>query len=106
MERDRSGGRDYGRDDARDIGDEGASSFRDTAPDVLAPIDISSPVSGHNPAHVSPSSISESPEHDWTVAEPLLFPLLRPTGTHGLAVTEVDAAALAAEGTRSHSQPL
>jgi hypothetical protein len=107
MERDGSGGSDYGRDGARDLGDEPPASYRDTAPDVLAQIDITSPVSGHVPAHhTSPSSISESPEHDWSVAEPLLFPLLRPTGTHGLAVTDIDAVALAAAGTRSHSQPL
>src|SRR6476659_8597914 len=106
MERDGSGGSDYGRDDARDLGDEPPASYRDTAPDVLAQIDISSPVSGHVPAQSTPSSISQSPEQDWSVAEPLLFPLLRPTGTHGLVVTEIDPAALAAEGTRSHSQPL
>jgi hypothetical protein len=108
MNRDQSGGSDYGRDDARDLGDEPMANIRDTAPDVLAPIDISAPVSGHVPAPESGHrpSIAESPEHDWSAASALLVPLLRPSGTHGINVTEIDAAALAAEASRSHSQPL
>ena len=107
MDRDLQGGSDYGRDDARDLGDEPPASFRDTAPDVLAPIDMSSPVSGHMPpTEPRGHSIAESPGHDWTAAEPLLFPLLRPTGTQGMAVTEIDTSALASDASRSHSQPL
>jgi hypothetical protein len=109
MERDQSGGSDYRRDDARDLGDEPPASFRDTAPDVLAPIDISSPVSGHVPGYAlptPPTSPAQTPEHDWDAARPLLFPLLRPHGTQGLAVTEIDAAVLASEAGRNHSQPL
>jgi hypothetical protein len=110
MEREGSGGSDFGRDDVRDLGDEPPSSFRDTAPDVLAPIDVSSPVSGHVPAplphHETAASIAESPEHDWSAAARLLLPLLRPTGTQGMAVTAIDASALAADTMRSHSQPL
>jgi hypothetical protein len=108
MDRDLQGGSDYGRDGARDLGDEPPASYRDSAPDILAPIDISAPVSGHVPAPPAPAgghSIAESPEHDWAAAEPLLVPLLRPTGTQGMPVTEIDALALAAD-TRSHSQPL
>ena len=106
MDRDRVGGSDFGRDD-RDLGDEPPASYRDTAPDVLAPIDASAPVSGHVVGPESSGSlISESPEHDWAVAAPLLFPLLRPAGTQGLAVTDIDATVLAAEASRSHSQPL
>jgi hypothetical protein len=107
MERDLTGGSDYGRDDARDLGDEPPSGLRDAAPDVLAPIDASAPVSGHVPAaEATRQSIAESPEHDWAAASALLFPLLRPAGTHGLRVTEIDAAALAADATHTHSQPL
>ena len=110
MEREGTGGSDYGRDDGRELGDEPAPAFRDTAPDVLAPIDISSPVSGHVPAplahHETAASIAESPEHDWLAAARLLLPLLRPTGTQGMAVTAIDASALAADTMRSHSQPL
>jgi hypothetical protein len=109
MNRDGPGPGDYGLDD-RDLGDEPAPAYRDTAPDVLAPIDISSPVSGHVPAplvhHETAASIAESPEHDWTAAAALLMPLLRPTGTQGMAVAAVDAATLAADSMRSHSQPL
>jgi hypothetical protein len=107
MERDLPDGSDYGRDTARDLGDEPPASFRDTAPDVLAPIDASSPVSGHVVAPESHAlSIAKSPEHDWATAEALLFPLLRPTGTQGLAVADIDASVLAAEASRNHSQPL
>jgi hypothetical protein len=108
MERDVPGGSDIGRDDARDFGDEPPSSFRDHAPDVLSPIDASAPVSGHvpPPEHDAATLIAESPEHDWAAAEAILFPLLRPTGTQGMAVTTVDAAALASDSLRSHSQPL
>lgn len=108
MDRDLQDGSDDGRADGPDLGDEPPSSFRDAAPDVLAPIDISAPVSGHVPAPLAAAgghSIAESPEHDWAAAEPLLFPLLRPSGTPEMAVTEIDALALAADS-RSHSQPL
>ena len=41
--------------------------IRDAAPDILAPIDDSAPVSGHRPApDRRRRSIAESPEHDWT----------------------------------------
>jgi hypothetical protein len=107
MERDMPEGSDYGRDAVRDLGDEPPASIRDAPPDLLSPIDMSSPVSGHAVGSESNAhSISESPEHDWAAAEPLLFPLLRPTGTQGLAVTAIDAAVLAADASRNHSQPL
>jgi hypothetical protein len=106
MERDLPGGSDYGRDDLHDLADDSPGILRDTAPDVLAPIDASAPVSGHVPAPETHASIAESPEHDWTAAEPILFPLLRPSGTQGIAVADLDASALAADSMRSHSQPL
>ena len=46
FERDQGGGSDVGRDFERDYGDEPAPAFRDAAPDFLAPIDDSAPVSG------------------------------------------------------------
>jgi len=110
MEREGSGGSDFGRDADRDLGDEPPAGVRDAPPDLRAPIDISSPVSGHVPAplphHETAASIAESPEHDWGAASSLLLPLLRPSGTQGMAVTDVDATALAADTMRSHSQPL
>ena len=43
------GGSDVGRDFERDFGDEPPAAIRDAAPDYLAPIDDSAPVSGHTP---------------------------------------------------------
>lgn len=107
MERDLSDG-DVGRDELRDLADDATGALRDTAPDPLAPIDASAPVSGHVPAAADAHavSIAESPEHDWTAASKILYPLLRPAGTQGLEVATIDAAALAADSSRSHSQPL
>ena len=107
MERDPSGSGDVGRDELRDLADEATGALRDTAPDPLAPIDASAPVSGHVPAPDAHAiSIAESPEHDWGAASAILYPLLRPVGTTGLEVASIDAAALAADSSRSHSQPL
>jgi hypothetical protein len=106
MEREPQGGSDYGLDLRRDMGDDPPGTMRDTAPDVLAPIDASSPVSGHVPAPTSNSQVTETPEHDWTAAAVLIYPALRPVGTQGLMVSEIDPEALAAEANRSHSQPL
>ena len=107
MERDRSESSDFGRD-LSDLGDEQPASIRDTAPDFLSPIDPEAPVSGHVVAPVSehPSSIADSPEQSWDAATEILFPALRPPGTQGLVVAEIDADALAADAARSHSQPL
>jgi Protein of unknown function (DUF1444) len=106
MERDPQGGNDYGLDLRRDMGDEPPGSMRDTAPDVLAPIDASAPVSGHVPATEPHSSLAETPEHDWSAASAVIYPALRPVGTHGLKVSDIDPDVLAAEANRSHSQPL
>ena len=106
MERDPQGGSDYGLDLRRDMGDEPPGSMRDTAPDVLAPIDASAPVSGHVPATEPHGSLAETPEHDWSAASAVIYPALRPVGTHGLRVSDIDPDVLAAEANRSHSQPL
>src|SRR4051812_1079524 len=107
MERDLDEGSDADRGLTRDLADEMPGALRDSAPDPLAPIDASAPVSGHVPAPVEAhASIAESPEHDWSAASGLLYPLLRPTGTHGLEVAGIDAAVLATDSMRSHSQPL
>lgn len=106
MDRDVTSGSDDGRRD--DELDEGPPpGMRDHAPDILAPIDISAPVSGHVvPPAEGHASIADSPEHDWTAASAIVMPLLRPRGTQGLLVTDVDAASLAAESVRHHSQPI
>ena len=106
MERDLPGGSDYGVDHRRDMGDETPGALRDSAPDVLAQIDTSAPVSGHVVGPETKASIAESPEHDWQAASAIIYPALRPIGTHGLVMAEIDAVALAADAARSHSQPL
>lgn len=107
MERDpHEGGSDVGRDLARDLGDEPPTSLRDSAPDILSPIDDSAPVSGHTPAARSSSSIADSPEHDWTLARDVIRPAFRPVGTQGLAVEEFQREALAQHANRTHPQPL
>ena len=106
MDREPQGGSDYGLDLRRDMGDEPPGSIRDTAPDVLAPIDADAPVSGHVPAPEHSGSVTETPEHDWSAASAVIYPALRPVGTHGLVMSEIDAEVLAAEANRSHSQPL
>ena len=107
MERDPyEGGSDVGRDLARDLGDEPPSSLRDSAPDILSPIDDSAPVSGHTPATRSSTSITDSPEHDWARARDVIRPAFRPVGTQGLAVEEFRRDTLAQHGNLSHAQPL
>jgi len=107
MERDRNeGGSDFGRDLARDLGDEPPSSLRDAAPDILSPIDESSPVSGHVRAPESSASPVETPEHDWSIARDLIRPAFRPVGTQGLRVEGFDREKLAQHSMQSHAQPL
>lgn len=106
MERDLPDGGEVGRIVERDLGDEPPPAYRDAAPDYLAPIDGSAPVSGHTPAPESTASAMDSPEHDWAHAHDLIYPAFRPVGTQGLAVDEIDRDALAAQGAISHAQPL
>ena len=100
------GSSDIGRDHARDLGDEPPVLIRDSAPDVLAPIDADAPVSGHLPAPESTASAVDAPEHDWSVARGLVYPSFRPVGTQGLPLHEIDRDTLFAQATKSHSQPL
>ncbi len=107
MERDPyEGGRDVGRDLERDLGDEPPSSLRDSAPDILSPIDEKAPVSGHVPAPTSHTSAVDSPEHDWSLARDLVRPAFRPVGTKGLAIEGIDRDTLAQHAIQSHAQPL
>ena len=108
MERDpfdTGGGSDFGRDHERDLGDEPAPAYRDTAPDYLAPIDASAPVSGHVPAPESSGSLADTPEHDWSHAHELIYPSFRPVGTQGEPIETLDLETLATTG-KSHAQPL
>ena len=105
FERDQGGGSDVGRDFERDYGDEPAPAFRDAAPDFLAPIDDSAPVSGHTPPPESSGSAADTPEHDWEHANGLVYPAFRPVGTQGEPIESFDLMAATADG-RSHTQPL
>jgi len=100
------GGSDVGRDIERDLGDTPPAAIRDTAPDYLAPIDASAPVSGHVPPPESAGVIAESPEHDWETARTVLYPAFRPVGTLGLEIESFDREALANHSRQSHAQPL
>ncbi|MFL5680402.1 MAG: hypothetical protein ACJ77B_07360 [Chloroflexota bacterium] len=100
------GPRDIGRDHERDFGDEPAPAYRDSAPDYLAPIDDSAPVSGHARPREPSGSIFDAPEHDWSHAADLIFPALRPAGTSGLRAEGLDVAALAGHAGSAHSQPI
>ena len=107
MERDPfEGGRDVGADWGRDLGDEPPVLLRDAAPDVLAPIDASAPISGHVPAPASGASAFDTPEHDWGAARDLVRPALRPVGTSGLALQDFDRERLMAHANASHAQPI
>lgn len=97
---------DARRDLERDLDVEPPGALRDRAPDYLAPIDAASPVSGHVVPTGSPAPISESPEHQWERARSLLFPALRPVGTHGLAIDSIDRETLTSHGALHHAQPL
>jgi hypothetical protein len=100
------GGHDVGRDLERELGDEAPGTLRHAAPDYLAPIDESSPVSGHVPPPEATASSVDAPEHDWAHARDLIYPALRPVGTGGQPVESIDAATLAATASKSHAQPL
>ena len=99
------GGSDYGSDMSRELGDGPPASWRDAAPDLLAPIDPAGPVSGHVPTAADAPSVSLAPEHDWEAARAVLVPLLRPAGTVGLRLADVSRSAFALN-TSSHTLPL
>jgi hypothetical protein len=81
-------------------------AVRDAAPDVLSPIDENAPVSGHQPAAAAGASAAAAPEHDWASAADHVYPVLRPAGTHGTMLAEIDEATLAQEGLKKHALPL
>jgi len=105
--RSREGGSDYGSDIAHDLGDEPPALYRDAPPDLFGPIDATAPISGHVRAADSASAAASlTPEHDWTAAAALVVPVLRPTGTIGIRIEELDRAALSANANKAHTLPL
>jgi hypothetical protein len=107
MERDPfEGGTDVGRDLHRELGDEPPVLLRDAAPDVLAPIDASAPVSGHLPPPEPTTSAVDSPEQSWELARAVVRPAFRPVGTQGLALESIDRDSLLGHAMKSHAQPI
>lgn len=90
----------------RDLGDEPPPAWRDRPPDFLAPIDEDAPVSGHHAPAESGPSAAEAPEQDWHAAEKILMPLLRPAGTIGTRLADLDPVRLASEGMKTHASPV
>jgi hypothetical protein len=62
-------------------------------------------ISGHQPRAAGPLA-STTPEHDWSVARDVVFPILRPPGTTGLQVAGIDVAQMREESARTRNQPL
>lgn len=97
---------DVGTDPGRDFGDEPVPSWRDSPPDILAPIDPNAPVSGHVVPTESHPPITETPEHDWGHAADAVYPTFRPVGTHGIPLEEVHPTAMAVQTGRGHATPI
>jgi hypothetical protein len=106
MGREFGGGSDYGRDTERDMGDGWPEAIRDTAPDLLAPIDENAPVSGHSVPHRVPADVAaRAPENDFRAASRLIVPALRPVGTHGQPVRELGEGS-PDPSSQAHTRPL
>jgi hypothetical protein len=97
------GGTDYGLKPD----EESPGALRDSAPNVLAPIDASAPVSGHTTVFHDPVAvISLAPEHDFSAAAALIVPAFRPVGTQGTPINELLTDGAPAGMTKPHTQPL
>ena len=67
-----------------DMADDATGALRDHAPDPLGVPDPDAPVSGHHPAPESSGvPASDAPEHEWSAARSLVFPIVRAAGTIG-----------------------
>ena len=109
MERDfgDGGGGDLSHEIRRDLDEEPTGALRDSAPDVLAPIDENAPVSGHTVVVPAPRPpVSLAPEHDFSAAAPLIVPALRPVGTQGTPIGELRTDGSGSGLTQAHTQPL
>jgi hypothetical protein len=88
------------------LDDEPEPAWREAPPDIHSPIDPTAPISGHQPPPDAPASPSEAPEHQWEAAADHIFPALRPSGTHGAQLDDLDEVRLAHEGMKKHALPL
>lgn len=89
-----------------ELADEPAPAWRDAPPDYLSPIDENAPVSGHQAPPAEAASHAVAPEHDWASAVDHVYPVLRPSGTHGTILADLDPELLAQEGLKKHALPL
>ncbi|MEO5705139.1 MAG: hypothetical protein ABIR64_09160 [Candidatus Limnocylindrales bacterium] len=62
--------------------------------------------SSHEPAPRAPVPPSATAEHDWNAALDHVFPALRPAGTHGLLLDDMNESRLAHEGMKKRALPL
>ena len=63
-------------------------------------------IGGHVPPAEPRGAQSLAPEHDWAAAVDRVFPSLRPAGTHGAPLDELDEARLVHEGMKKHALPI
>jgi hypothetical protein len=66
-------------------------------------------ISGHTPPPEPGDAFraqSEAPEHDWSAAATQVYPALRPVGTHGIQLADLDPAQLSTEGQKKHALAL
>lgn len=63
-------------------------------------------VNGHVPPPEAQLSPSAAPEHDWAAASDRVFPALRPAGTRGARLEELNEARILREGMKKHAPPL
>ena len=61
---------------------------------------------GRQPALAPETAQSLAPEHDWSAASASVFPSLRPTGTQGAPLDDMDEARLSHEAMRQHALPI
>ncbi|HTC85734.1 MAG TPA: hypothetical protein VK656_03470 [Candidatus Acidoferrum sp.] len=96
-----------GREPRRDLDEEPTGALRDSAPDVLAPIDENAPVSGHTVSEPDPTTAASlAPEHDFAAAARLIVPALRPVGTQGTPIGDLRTDGFVGGSTQAHTQPL
>lgn len=101
------GSGEIGHEPHRDLEEEPTGALRDSAPDILAPIDEGAPISGHTVGvPEAGTAVSLTPEHDFAAATPLIVPALRPVGTQGMPIAEVRTDASGAGVTSAQTQPL
>ena len=63
-------------------------------------------IGGHEAPSEAAGAQSLAPEHDWAAAASSVFPSLRPAGTQGAPLDDLDEARLAHEAMKQHALPI